>query len=93
MRKILVFYFIFIFHPVVSADSYRILGVMSYSPLEQITKNYERIKERVHPSNNFNSQESRERFEELEAAYAILSDPDHRAQYDPGILGRLKFIS
>ena len=82
MKKILIFCFIFIFPAVVSADLYRILGVMSYSPLETITKNYERSKKRIHPDHNSNSRESRERFQELEDAYAILSDLDRRSQYD-----------
>ena len=83
MRKIFYFaLFIFVFHSVASADLYRILGVMSYSSLEKITKNYERTKERIHPNHNSNSRESRERFQELEEAYEILSDSEHRAQYD-----------
>ena len=82
MKKILLFGFVFLFHPMVSADLYRILGVMSDSSLEKITKNYERTKERIHPEHNSNSRESRERFEELEAAYTLLSDSDRRSQYD-----------
>ena len=81
MRKILIC-FIFLFHSVVSADLYRILGVMSYSSLETIIKNYERTKEKIHPDHNSNSRESRERLQELEDAYAILSDSDRRSQYD-----------
>ena len=82
MRKVFIFCFIFVFHSAASASLYHILGVLSYSPLEQITKNYERIKERIHPSNNSNSRESRERFQELEESYTVLSDPIRRAEYD-----------
>ena len=82
MRKMLFLCFIFIFSPMASASLYHILGVMSDSPLEQITKNYERIKHRIHPSNNSNSRESRERLQELEESYTVLSDPNRRAEYD-----------
>ena len=63
MRKIFLFCFIFLFHLAASADLYRILGVMPDSPLEKITKNYERAKERIHPEHNSNSRESRERLQ------------------------------
>ena len=55
---------------------------MSYSSLDKMTENYERFKKRIHPDNNSNSEESRERFQELKEAYAVLSDSNHRNQYD-----------
>ena len=82
MRKILFLCFVFIFSPMASANLYKMLGVLSDSSLEQMTKNYLRIKKRIQPNRNSNSRESRDRFEELEEAYAILSDSDRRAQYD-----------
>ena len=73
------------FSPAALGDLYQLFGVMSYSSLEQITTSYEQTKERIHPDFHSNSEESRERFEELEEAYAVLSDPDRRSQYNQSL--------
>ena len=54
-----------VFSSAASGYLYRKLGVLSYSPSEKITENFERFKKRIHPNYNSNSEESRERFQEL----------------------------
>ena len=76
------FFICIVFSSTASGYLYRKLGVLSYSSLDQMTENYERFKKRIHPDNNSNSEESRQRFQELQEAYAVLIDPDRRAQYN-----------
>mgnify|MGYP000017642611 CR=1 FL=1 len=68
-------------------DYYAILGVSREATQEEIKKAYRRLALQYHPDRNPGDKEAEERFKEINEAYAVLSDPEKRAQYDRGLLG------
>jgi molecular chaperone DnaJ len=62
-------------------DLYEVLGVSRSASPEELKKNYRRLAKQYHPDQNRESG-AEEKFKEISAAYAILSDPDKRARYD-----------
>ncbi|WP_243031039.1 DnaJ C-terminal domain-containing protein [Thermus altitudinis] len=72
-------------------DYYAILGVGREATQEEIKKAYRRLALQYHPDRNPGDKEAEERFKEINEAYAILSDPEKRAQYDRGLLGAPEF--
>jgi len=63
-------------------DLYEVLGVSRQAGAEEIKKAYRRLARRHHPDVNPGSAEAERRFKEIQEAYAVLSDPDKRRQYD-----------
>jgi curved DNA-binding protein len=63
-------------------DYYRILGMGKDSSLEDIKRAFRKLAIKYHPDKNPGSSEAEERFKEINEAYAVLSDPDKKAQYD-----------
>lgn len=63
-------------------DYYRILGVAEAASADEIKKAYRRLAKQYHPDANPNNTEAAERFKEIGEAYAVISDPDKRKQYD-----------
>ncbi|MGO0122667.1 molecular chaperone DnaJ [Desulfothermobacter acidiphilus] len=64
-------------------DYYQILGVDRHATQEEIKKAYRRLARQYHPdANPDNKEEAAARFREITEAYAVLSDPEKRAQYD-----------
>ncbi|OIO28309.1 MAG: molecular chaperone DnaJ [Candidatus Hydrogenedentes bacterium CG07_land_8_20_14_0_80_42_17] len=63
-------------------DYYEILGVNKDASIDEIKKEYRRLAMRYHPDKNPGNKEAEEKFKEISTAYAILSDPEKRAQYD-----------
>jgi curved DNA-binding protein CbpA len=63
-----------------TADYYEILQVSPNAEAETIQRLYRLLAHRFHPDNRESG--SDERFRELSEAYAVLSDPQKRAQYD-----------
>src|SRR5918992_203734 len=63
-------------------DYYRILGVTRDASDAEIKKAYRQLALQYHPDRNPGDKQAEERFKELSEAYAILSDPDKRSQYD-----------
>ena len=63
-------------------DYYEVLGVSKTASADEIKKSYRKLALKYHPDRNKGNKETEDRFKEAAEAYAILSDPQKRAQYD-----------
>ncbi|MDQ3283114.1 MAG: J domain-containing protein [Acidobacteriota bacterium] len=70
-------------------DYYEILGVKKTAAENEIKKAYRDLAKKFHPDKNKGNKEAENRFKEISEAYAVLSDPEKRSQYDR--LGREAF--
>jgi molecular chaperone DnaJ len=67
---------------VAKRDYYDVLGVPRDAGAEELKKAYRRLALQHHPDRNPDDPLAEEKFKEASEAYAILADPDKRAQYD-----------
>jgi molecular chaperone DnaJ len=65
-----------------SRDYYEVLGVSRTADDPEIKKAFRQAALKYHPDRNPGDRAAEERFKEINEAYAVLSDPDKRAQYD-----------
>ena len=63
-------------------DYYQVLGLKKGATPEEIKKSYRKLAVKYHPDKNPGSKEAEEKFKEINEAYAVLSDPQKKAQYD-----------
>lgn len=63
-------------------DCYEVLGVERGADDATIKKAYRQLAKKYHPDMNPGDAEAEKKFKEASEAYAILSDPDKRRQYD-----------
>lgn len=63
-------------------DYYKLLGLKKTATEKEIKKVYRKLARKYHPDLNPDDKESEEKFKEINAANAVLSDPENRKKYD-----------
>jgi curved DNA-binding protein len=63
-------------------DYYKILGVSKGATSDEVKKAYRKLALKYHPDKNNGSKDYEAKFKEISEAYAVLSDPEKRNQYD-----------
>ncbi len=63
-------------------DYYQVLGLKKGATPEEIKKAYRKLALKYHPDKNQGNKEAEEKFKEINEAYAVLSDPKKKEQFD-----------
>lgn len=63
-------------------DYYELLGISKTASADAIKKAYRKLALKYHPDRNQGNKEAEEQFKKISEAYAVLSDPEKRKQYD-----------
>ncbi|HIC91188.1 MAG TPA: J domain-containing protein [Syntrophaceae bacterium] len=63
-------------------DYYEVLGVKRDATTEEIKRAYRKLALKYHPDRTKGDRAAEEKFKEINEAYAVLSDPEKRKQYD-----------
>ncbi len=63
-------------------DFYSTLGVDSEASADEVKKAYRKLAQKNHPDANPDDPTAEERFKEISEAYAVLSHPEQRKEYD-----------
>jgi curved DNA-binding protein len=63
-------------------DYYQTLGVSRNASAEELKKAYRKMAMKYHPDRNTGDKSAEARFKEVNEAYAVLSNPEKRKQYD-----------
>lgn len=68
--------------PLLQKDYYKVLGVSKNSSAKDIKKAYYQLAKKYHPDTNKNDADASKKFQEVSAAYEVLSDETKRREYD-----------
>ena len=63
-------------------DYYKALGIEKGASADEIKKAFRKLAVKYHPDRNPNDKSSEDKFKEINEAYAVLSDPKKKEQYD-----------
>jgi curved DNA-binding protein len=63
-------------------DYYKTLGIEKTASAEDIKKAYRKLALKWHPDKNPNNKAAEDKFKKINEAYAVLSDPEKRNEYD-----------
>src|SRR5664279_4162938 len=63
-------------------DYYKILGISKTASEEDIKKTYRKLARKLHPDLNPNDKEANKKFQQINEANEVLSDPEKRKKYD-----------
>src|SRR5882724_9351533 len=63
-------------------DYYKILGVDKNASEEDIKKTYRKLARKLHPDLNPNDKDAHKKFQQINEANEVLSDPEKRKKYD-----------
>ena len=63
-------------------DYYQILGIDKTASEEEIKKAYRKLARKLHPDINTNDKEAKQKFQQINEANEVLSDPEKRKKYD-----------
>src|SRR5215203_871317 len=63
-------------------DYYQVLGLNKNATEEDIKKAYRKMARKLHPDLNPNDKEAHKKFQQVNEANEVLSDPDKRKKYD-----------
>ncbi|QXE89869.1 DnaJ domain-containing protein [Geomonas subterranea] len=63
-------------------DYYEVLGLKKGASAEEIKRAYRKLAVKYHPDKNPGDKQAEERFKEINEAYAVLSDPKKKEQFD-----------
>jgi curved DNA-binding protein len=63
-------------------DYYQVLGLSKGATADEIKKAFRKMAVKYHPDKNPGDKGAEEKFKEINEAYAVLSDPEKKTQYD-----------
>src|SRR4030095_14929608 len=63
-------------------DYYKVLGVDKNATQDDIKKAYRKLARKLHPDLNPNDKEAHKKFQQINEANEVLSDPEKRKKYD-----------
>ncbi len=63
-------------------DYYKILGINKNASAEEIKKTYRKLARKLHPDLNPNDKDAHVKFQQINEANEVLSDPEKRKKYD-----------
>jgi curved DNA-binding protein len=63
-------------------DYYELLGVSKTATDDEMKKAYRKLAKKYHPDKNPGNKEAEEKFKAISEAYAVLSNPEKKKQYD-----------